>query len=186
MNKLAEIATSRSGRVMEVGFGLGISASAIQKHSINEHIILEANSDVFKSLQFFQKRAHQKVTVVGPELWQNSLPTIEDQSIDGTLYDTYPLVKEEQHTHQFDFIKAAYPKLKSGGVLTYCNLTSLGVLRSQYSSWKELFQDTQLPYLLECGFSREDISFETFPVTPDKECEYYQVDTALVPICIKS
>lgn len=186
MNKLAEVAASRGGRVLEVGFGLGISANSIQQQPLNEHIILEANTEVFKTLQTFKNSAPHKVSAIGPNLWQNSLPTIENNSIDGILYDTYPLVKEEQHTHQFDFIKAAYPKLKSGGILTYCNLTSLGVLRPQYQSWEELFKETQLPYLLKCGFQSQDISFETFPVTPDKKCEYYMIDTALVPICTKA
>ena len=85
---------------------------------------------------------------MGPALWQDSVSKIEDNSIDGILYDTYPLNKEEQHIHQFEFIKEAYRMLKPGGILTYCNLTSLGVLKSQYEKWEglcALFLFTELP-----------------------------------------
>lgn len=186
MAELAKVATSQGGRVLEVGYGLGISANAIQHSSIEEHIILEANAEVFQKLERFKANSQLLVTIVGPALWQDSLETIRDGSIDGILYDTYPLAAEEQHTHQFDFIAKAFKKMRPGGILTYCNLTSLGVLHPQYSSWEELFQKTQLPYLLKCGFKASDIDYKIVPATPPADCEYYQVRTALVPICKKS
>ena len=185
MGELAKVVASNGGKVMEVGFGMGISASAVQKYPIAEHIILEANADVYSRLLAFKKAAPRLVTPIGPALWQNSLRKVPDNSIDGILYDTYPLVKEEQHIHQFDFIKEAFCKLKPGGILTYCNLTSLGVLRPTFCSWEELFEKTQLPHLLNCGFLENDLDFKVVPVVPTSDCEYYQVDTALVPICKK-
>ncbi|KAF4756515.1 hypothetical protein FOZ63_033258, partial [Perkinsus olseni] len=100
MHALAELATSKGGRVLELGFGLGLSASAVQKHDIDEHIIIEANKDVFKRLQAFASRAPHKVTpMLG--LACDVVATLPDNSIDGILYDTYPHDKDEQHTHQF-------------------------------------------------------------------------------------
>jgi len=186
MGDLAKVATSLGGRVMEVGFGMGISATAIQSYPIEEHIVLEANAGVFERLGKFAQVSPHKVTAIGPGLWQDTLPTVADNSVDGILYDTYPLNKEEQHVHQFDFIGQAFRTLKPGGILTYCNLTSLGVLRYQYDSWEELFEKTQLPYLLKCGFRESDISFEIAAAAPDADCEYYQHNTALVPICRKA
>eukprot|EP00941_MAST-03F_sp_MAST-3F-sp1_P003676 g3676.t1 len=185
MDELARVACSNGGTVLEVGFGMGISANAVQQHSIDKHVILEANADVFKTLCTFAKSSQRKVIPVGPGLWQDTLPGIARESVDGVLYDTYPLTKEEQHTHQFEFVKAVYDKMKAGGILTYCNLTSLGVLRNQYSSWEELFETTQLPHLERCGFSAAHIEFHTFPTAPTPNCEYYAHDTALVPVCRK-
>jgi glycine amidinotransferase len=186
MGKLAEVATRNGGRVVEVGFGMAISATAVQGHPIGEHIIMEANGDVFKRLEHFAEGAPSKVTPLGPDLWQNSIQKIEDNSIDGILYDTYPLNKEEQHTHQFDFIREARRILKPGGIMTYCNLTSLGVLRHEYDSWEELFEATQKPHLLKAGYHEDEIiGVEAFPVEPTSDCEYYSHDTAMVPIIQK-
>lgn len=35
----------RHGRLLELGYGLGISARAIQRLGVKEHVILEANID---------------------------------------------------------------------------------------------------------------------------------------------
>ncbi|CAE6967797.1 GATM [Symbiodinium natans] len=185
MGKLAEVATRNGGRVVEVGFGMAISATAVQSYPIEEHIILEANSDVFKRLEEFAKAATSKVTPLGPDLWQNSIKHIADRSVDGILYDTYPLNKEEQHTHQFDFLREARRILKPGGIMTYCNLTSLGVLRHEYNSWEELFEATQKPHLLAAGYHEDELLVEAFPVEPTADCEYYSHNTAMVPIIRK-
>ena len=58
---------------------------------------------------------YPKVTPLGPMLWQDAIAQIPDNTIDGILYDTYPLNKEEQHIHQFEFLKQARRILKPGG-----------------------------------------------------------------------
>ena len=186
MGSLAAVATSKGGRVLEVGFGMGISASAIQAvDAVDEHLIIEANADVYSRLEDFAATARRPVTPIGPALWQDALDTVPDGSLDGILYDTYPLNKEEQHTHQFEFLRRARDKLKKGGVLTYCNLTSLGVLKGKYDSWEELFRETQLPKLIEAGWLPEEISFTTARTAPPADCEYYSHDTGLVPVLTK-
>ena len=95
-------------------------------------------------------------------------------------------VSHSQHTHQFEFLKRIRSKLKKGGVLTYCNLTSLGVLKGQYANWADLFRETQLPHLLAAGWKEEEIAFETAPTNPTDDCEYYSHPTGLVPILTKS
>ena len=185
MEALAEIATRNGGCVLEVGFGLHLSADGIQTHDIDEHIIIEANTDVFKTLEAWGKEQKHKVTGMHG-LWQEQMALIEDNSLDGILYDTYPLNEAEQHTHQFNFLETAYKKLKVGGIMTYCNLTSIGVLHTLYTDFKEMFEKTQKPHLLRIGCKEEDIEpFEIKTVAPPNDCRYYHHTEALCPVIIK-
>lgn len=85
-----------------------------------------------------------------------------------------------------------------GGRLTYCNLTSLGVLKSNpdynksgltaHENWSRLMQDTQIPHLLEAGWHRDEITWEVYKLPEqtiiDRDqvgCEYYSHNDCLIP-----
>ena len=189
MKALALAAASNGGRVLEVGFGLAISASAIQKvENVTEHVIVECNDDVFDRLvQFASTTAKTKVTPL-KGYWQDVVPTLPDASFDGILYDTYPLAESEWHTHQFDFIRnQAFRLLKSGGVLSYCNITSYGKLLKDTYAYDvvKMFEETQIPRLLEAGFVKEKISYELVPVQPEASCRYYDHNVLIAPKVVK-
>jgi hypothetical protein len=106
MQELAHIATSNGGVILELGFGLGLSANYIQQQPIDKHIIIEANEDVFVKLEEFAKSAaHEVEPRFG--LWEEVVPSIPDESIDGILFDTYPL-SEEQPECEIPFFEHAY------------------------------------------------------------------------------
>lgn len=170
MKELARIASSQGGIVLEVGFGMGISAEYIQAHDIESHYIIEANNDVFTALvKFAQESAHPILPLYG--FWQDITKIIPDNSIAGILFDTYPLTEEEIHQNHFTFFKEAYRILKQGGVLTY------------YSDEIDSFSETHLAALREAGF--ENIDQTVCAVNPPEDCQYWKSKTILAPVITK-
>lgn len=169
MQELAHIATSNGGVILELGFGLGLSANYIQQQPIDKHIIIEANEDVFVKLEEFAKSAaHEVEPRFG--LWEEVVPSIPDESIDGILFDTYPL-SEEQPECEIPFFEHAYRVLKKGGIFTY------------YSSEVSDFSPQHLQLLQTAGFS--DIQKKVCAVNPPDDCLYWKSKTMIAPIVKK-
>lgn len=173
MQELARIASSNGGVVLELGFGLGLSATCIQQQPIEKHIIIEANKDVFTKLEEFAAKAqHTVIPLFG--LWEEVLPTISDESIDGILYDTYITNFDEpdQFTYEyFPFFEHAYRVLREGGVFTY------------YSSEISDFSAKHRQTLKDTGFSY--IEKTICSITPPSDCLYWKNDTIVAPIIKK-
>lgn len=64
-----------NGHVLEVGFGLGYSASYIQKYKIKSHTIIEANPTILNNLRLWAKKQKHKVNIV-EGTWQNKLKNL--------------------------------------------------------------------------------------------------------------
>lgn len=177
MKKLAEIATSKAGglaagedAVMELGFGLGISASFIQQHAPKHHVIIEMNHKIAEAAREFARQQHNRVTIL-EGTWQEIVPLLESESFHGILFDTYPLSDEEVDVIFYPFLEHAYRLLAPGGVLTY------------YSDEATWFSEEHLAALHEVGFSK--INGELVQVTPPDDCLYWRQSTILAPIVEK-
>lgn len=98
MHALADKVAVEGGHMLEVGFGMAISAGQIQSHpAVTKHSIIEINKDVFDTMMEF-KKTHPSVNgLLGP--WQERVHDVVDESLDGVFYDPYPSDKADQHTH---------------------------------------------------------------------------------------
>lgn len=172
MRKLARIATSRGGVILEIGFGMGISAGCIQKGKISKHIIIEANHEVAERARAFGRKAKHPVEVL-EGLWEEVVDHIPNRSLDGILFDTYPLAKKEIHRNHFPFFAVAFRKLKLDGVFTY------------YSDEIDSYHSKHLWQLTSAGFKRKNIGSEIVTVKPPKRCQYWKSTTILAPIVRK-
>ena len=172
MEELAKISVSKAGEVLELGYGMGISANFIQKGNITKHIIIEANHDVAKKARVFAKKAPHKTEIL-EGFWEEVIEKIPDNSLSGILFDTYPLTEKELYKNHFTFFPFAYKKLKKGGVFTY------------YSDEIKDFSKTHVKKLKEAGFKLQNIKRKVVSVNPPKDCEYWKAKTILAPILIK-
>jgi ubiquinone/menaquinone biosynthesis C-methylase UbiE len=76
------------GHVLEVGFGLGYSATEIQKYKIKSHTIIESDKNVLKKLKQWSKKQKNKVNIV-EGFWQDKLKTLN--KFDSIFFDDAPL-----------------------------------------------------------------------------------------------
>lgn len=175
MDRLAAVASSGGGAVLELGFGMGISARAIQSHGVESHTVIECHPDVLqRCIADFRNEIAANRLHVYSGFWQNVTPTLADGTFDGILFDTYPLHdKEYIGPHKF-FFEEAHRLLKVGGVLTY------------YSDEATAIEDDHLERLVTAGFKEEDVAVELCPVSPPEGCEYWHEDTIVVPVVRKS
>ena len=172
MKRLAEIASSRSRgeRLLEVGFGLGISSGYIQENPPGEHWIIEMNKEIAELARRFASGHTSKVRIL-EGFWQDIAPALESNSFMGILFDTYPLTDGEVDVIFHPFLKHAHRLLKKGGILTYF---------SDEATW---FSDSHLASLREAGFSNVD--GELCEINPPADCQYWRQPTMLAPIVVK-
>ncbi len=172
MQKLADLATSRakSGRVLELGFGMGISAAYIQQNAPQEHVIIEMNRTIANTAREFAASSQSKVTIL-EGMWQDIVPTLASESFHGILFDTYPLSEQEVDDIFHPFVEHAYRLLAPGGIFTY------------YSDEATWFGSEHLAILNQAGFTKINGELCQVPTPPD--CEYWRQSTILAPIVEK-
>lgn len=175
MDKLAEIATSQKGTVLEIGYGMGISSRKIQSRpNIDSHLVIECHPDVVaKATRDFREEISKQRINFMQGFWEDITPLLKDASFDGILFDTYPLSEEEIHGNHFWFFNEAYRLLRKGGVLTY------------YSDEVSDLSKEHTAKLVSAGFDANNIDFEVVNVKPPEDCEYWQYDTIVAPIVTK-
>jgi len=118
MRELAKVVTSSrgsAGSILEVGFGMAISASFIQDEGCKRHVIIEANKAIMgKCLDWVQKNKNKSSTVIPMfGFWENVTGVLQSESFDGTVFDPFP------STVTVPFMREARRLLRTGGVLTY-------------------------------------------------------------------
>ena len=103
--------TQNGGDILEIGFGMGISANYIQSHSIDTHTIIENHPDMItKALSWAANKSN--VTIVTGSWYEvkDSLSTYN-----GLFYDTFG-----DDDMQY-FSSSLLSLVKPGGVVTWWN-----------------------------------------------------------------
>jgi len=95
MKVKADFICQNGGDILEFGFGMGISASYIQKHNINSHTICEIHPQILENLYKWAEDKPNVIILEGD--WFNNVDKMS--KYDGILFDTH------SDPHFFDFKK---------------------------------------------------------------------------------
>jgi protein arginine N-methyltransferase 2 len=111
MSASAAYICQNGGDILEIGFGMGISAGYIQSHSISSHTILENHPDIIpKALEWAAEKPN--VTIITGS-WYDNLNILS--TYDGLFYDTFA------DSNIKDFSSSLTQLIKTGGVTTWWN-----------------------------------------------------------------
>lgn len=123
MEALADIVSAPKRSVLELGFGLGISASLIQDRCPGEHTIIESHPDIAKRAHRWRAGYPDRRIRILEGRWQDVLPSCGD--FDAILFDTHPETQAERDdkrrhgTPGPDIFPSAARHLRPGGMFTY-------------------------------------------------------------------
>ena len=84
MKKHAEVVCQNGGDILEIGFGMGISADYIQSQDISSHTIIENDEQIYEKLLEWAEDKPNVKTIFGD--WITNLP---EQKFDGVFRDTW-------------------------------------------------------------------------------------------------
>lgn len=164
MKRLAEYATRNRGRVLEIGFGLGISSQEIMKCGCDEYVVVEAHPEVAKQARAWGERQRVPVTVI-EDFWQNVVHDLGH--FNGILFDTYPINDDPRSNNYHRFLPVAHYLLAPAGGITY------------YTEDTREFRAEHMALLLQ-HFDLIEFSVVN-NLTPPPTCRYWKHDHMVVP-----
>ena len=170
MEAMARIVTASHGDVLEVGFGMGISATCIQELGVRSHTIIEFNEDVIRQFEAWRGGYPGRDIRLVHGRWE----AVADQlgSYDGVFFDTYPTDEREFVEHVLNnvtfaehFLPTAARCLREGGVFTYYT--------NEIDSFSRRHQRLVLRHFrsLELSVVR--------PLLPPADCNYWWADSMM-------
>ena len=164
MRQLARYATRRGGRVLEIGFGLGISADYIMEFGCEAYWVVEPHPAIAARARDWGRRQTVPITVV-EDFWQNAIDALG--KFDGILFDTYPVDSDAAANSYRSFLPVGHKVLCADGYLTY------------FSEETRAFSPAHLALILDHFNSVEFAVVEDLQVPPD--CRYWKHDHMVVP-----
>ena len=111
MSASAAYVTEGGGDILEIGFGMGISAGYIQSHSINSHTIVENHPQIIEKAKAWALDKPNVTIIEGS--WLDKLSELS--TYNGVFCDTYG------DADVYSFGDSLSDLVKTGGVATWWN-----------------------------------------------------------------
>jgi guanidinoacetate N-methyltransferase len=131
MTRMARGICTVGASVLEIGFGLGISAREIQSMRPRRHVIVEANPAVAEIARRWQTELKADIEIIESR-WENA--DFGHETFDGVLFDAYPSDEEEVESNLSQGKKAAekfFPTAEKltadGGKFTFYSGSEIGL-----------------------------------------------------------
>jgi guanidinoacetate N-methyltransferase len=178
MESLADITTSKGGKVLNIGFGLGIIDNFIEenrkKDNISEHHIIELNHKIYEKALSWRKSQKKKDKIfIHKGDWQDILPNLKKNGLifDGVVYDGFPLEINEMCRDCVPFLDELFKLkiVKNTGIVTF------------YMDSTEGFSDKFKEYLRSLGVRKLEAKKISVSL-PKRNCEYWHTPYFLAPI----
>ncbi|MFD4636338.1 class I SAM-dependent methyltransferase [Lentzea sp. NPDC058436] len=176
MRRMAEVVAAGHGDVLEIGFGLGLSAGFIEDCGVNSHTIVELNAEVADVARAWAATRPESDIVIAEGSWQEQTHRLG--LFDGVFWDAFPTSESEfdqyvlrDSTVAEAFFPFAAAHLRPGGVFTYYT--------NERDSLSRRHQRNLLRYF--SSFGVELVS----GLRPPDDCEYWWADSMCVVRAVK-
>lgn len=168
MHALAALVTRVPGAcVLEVGFGLGLSAQAIVEAGCSDYTVIEAHPFVAQRAREWASRQSITARVI-EGLWQDSLEGLG--RFDGILFDTYPTNSLEYGEEQYEFVRPFMDVVPT--------LMHKQAVVAYYTDETRDFRPAHLHMIL-ARFNMVELSIVE-NLCPPPECDYWQDDHMVI------
>jgi spermidine synthase/acyl carrier protein len=176
MKQMAQIAAETHGDVLEVGFGMGISATYLLEMGVRSYTIIECNDDVIKQFEAWRSQYPQEKIRFFRGKWQDVLEQLE--MYDAIFFDTYNLNEEEFIEHVLKditfarhFFPTAAKHLRQGGIFTYYT--------NEIDTFSRRHQRLVFKYF-------DALTLEVVkPLHPPADCHYWWADSMVAVKAVK-
>jgi predicted O-methyltransferase YrrM len=176
MRAMAEVAAESHGDVLEVGFGMGISATYLQELGVRSYTVIEPNAGVLSEFERWRAGYPGRDIRLLRGKWQE----VTDQlgTYDGVFFDTYHNDEKEYVDHVLKgvtyaehFFPTAAACLREGGVFTYYSNEIDSMSRRHQRRVLEFFRSVTLSVVK--------------PLQPPPDCNYWWADSMVVVKAVK-
>lgn len=178
MDAMAKVVTEAHGDVLEVGFGLALSATCIQKYGVRSYTIIEANQEVVKRFHEWQKQFPGRDIRLLHGRWHDVHTQLQDETFDGVFFDTVPTFEDEYLREVIDnvvmaedFFPVAARVLRPGGIFTWYT-NEIDTLSRGHQR------------LIQKYFSSFTVTVAR-PIYPPEDCHYWFADSMVVVKAVK-
>ena len=166
METMAREVTMSKGDILEVGFGMGISANEIIKNDCKSYTLIEAHPEIAKNATKWATSQPVPVRII-EGLWQKTVPHIT-QKFDGILFDAFPLSPHEYDREYYEFLPLAPKLLKSKGVLTYYSAETINFRTDHLEMLLKYFDQVKL--------------VKVNGLKPFSHCDYWKESYMIIPV----